>query len=665
MNRLSPYLLPGCLALSLLAAPALASDCGETNLSYDLLDQSSNVLWDNAEGTPGPRRLVTDQTSHIISRFSKRLIMATPLDIDSQHVVIDKLSGSVNGGETRFVVCKTSPDGQVSQLDDFHVPGGWQTIGQRLEKTYTGLKDHRLSLRLLGNSTLGKARFRIDLRRTAAEGQPWVPNRQAPDKSVTGFADLHVHQAAELAFAGGWLWGSHREGPLNLRLPACSGDNHATLQALNLSSGQALIDPHYHATEGAPSFKHWPAWNDIKHQQVSAEWLKQAHDQGLNLMVASAVNNQWLSAAVIAGDKHNSSMSPADMETVKRQLHALKQFDQNNDWYTIVRDPWEARRAIAKGEMAIVLAVEVSDLMPSSDGPWRQQLHDLYDMGVRSVQIAHQTNNRFSGAAYHRDLLRGMSQLKAHFEPGITFATEADGEHNAVGLSPEGYALLDEMIRLNMLIDLSHLPLKTIREIYQHVASKHGYYPLFKSHTRMDPMLQPAAKEYLKEFVTTPETLSYVRQTGGMLGLRTGEEPMRSYTSPRRGKVVENHCDGSLRSWTQMYQYADDQAVGLAVSSDFNGFITQLGPRFGPEACPNAPKADRARQVAAQGPLPQSASAALSEFDTKGLAHMGLLPAMLEDMRRIGADTSTLDHSAETFVKMWERAYDPKRGKVE
>lgn len=423
-------------------------------------------------------------------------------------------------------------------------------------------------------------------------------------------------------------------------------------------NSEALVAPHTGHTHGYPDFADWPSWKDIKHQQVAAPWLEQAHRQGLNLMVASAVNNQWLSAAMIAAGVGNKRFSPSDMESAKRQLRAFQQMAEHNPWYAVVRDPWEARRAIAAGKLAVVMAVEVSDLMPESDGPWKQQLYDLYDMGVRSVQIAHQTNNRFAGAAFHRDVFIPLSRLKARFEPNVQFASEGDGVHNAVGLSAEGYALLDEMVRLNMLIDITHLSLASQRQIYEYIAKKHSYYPLFNSHTRMDDLLLPDHKAELKEFVTTPETLAFVRKTGGQLGLRTGEEAMQTF----KEGTVANNCDGSLRSWLQFYQYADAQKVKLAFASDFNGFITQMVPRFGPEACFNAPdEQSRQAQIAAQGVAPRNVSPLLKEFHQKGLAHMGLLPAVVEDMKLLGADTRTLENSAEGFLQMWERTYDPKR----
>lgn len=661
------------------AQATLTADCGATQLSYNLLNQGLDELFDNGEGHPGPRRLVVDQTSTMPSLGSRSFVQATPLDIDQMELQIEKLSGSERGGQTRFVVCKTDQAGQTQWVDEFSISGGTETVGQRLQRTYAGLKDQRLSLRVQGGSLLGQARFRIHLQRPGAAGQtwgqPWVPERQAPAGPVPGFADLHNHEAADLAYAGGWVWGSHREGPLSERLPQCTGDDHATIEIPGLNLKDSLVAPHRNATHGFPDFSDWPSWHDIKHQQVSATWLKQAHEKGLNLVVASLVNNQWLSAAMVVSGHANPAFSPEDMEAVKRELRSLQALDAASDWYTIVHDPWEARRAIAKGQLAVVLAVEVSNLMPEGDGPWREQLYDLYDMGVRSIQLAHETNSRFSGAAYHRDIFKPLSQIKAWFNPDIAYASTGDGVHNPLGLTSDGHALLDEMVRLNMLVDLAHLPLKSQRQIYQQMAEQHRYYPIFISHTRMDPLLTPADKAVLKEFVTTPETLQYVRQTGGMLGLRTGEDPMLDYGSPKegspeveiphKGRYVANNCDGSTRSFTQFYQYADDRNVAVGFASDFNGFITQIVPRFGPEACANAPDAStRAAQIAAQGPIPTGVSPELAEYQVKGLAHVGLLPAVLEDMQRLGADTTALSHSAEAFLKMWERTYDPQRQRL-
>ena len=54
----------------------------------------------------------------------------------------------------------------------------------------------------------------------------------------------------------------------------------------------------------------------------------------------------------------------------------------------------------------------------------------------------------------------------------------------------------------------------------------------------------------------------------------------------------------------------------------------------------------------------------MQDYYVKGLAHMGLLPALVQDMRDLGADTGNFDNSAENFIRMWERTYDTRRSIV-
>lgn len=659
--------LLGVGALGLLAAPqaAHAAACGDTVVIYNLFDMTMDELFENGEGQPGPRRLVTEQESNIVSFSTKRFIQATASDIDRLDLRVRKINHSGIGGKTTFVVCATDQNDNVVKLDEWSIAGGNKTVGTIINRSYPGLHNKRLSVRLVGDSPFGSARFVIDVRRPGAEGQAWIPIRSQHADPVPGFADVHVHQAADLAFSAGWYWGSHREGNESVLLRECSGDNHATLQFLGNNLGIDYIDPHDGFTRGYPDFTDWPSWDDIKHQQVALRWLQDAHQNGLDLMVVSVVNNQWLSAASIASGRHDNRLSPSDMESVKRQILSLQALDEAVPWYTIVRDPWEARRAIDAGELAVVIAVEASDILPPSDGPWLQQLHDLYDMGVRSIQLAHESNSHFAGAAYHREVFEINSMIKAWFDRDIDYATGFDGVHNPIGLTAQGEALLREMIRLGMLIDISHMSLEAQRDVYAIVAAEYDYYPLFNSHTRMDAMLTPVGRDMLREFVTTDETLNYVRATGGILGLRTGEEAMLGYGQPGFGASVANNCDGSTRSFAQFYQYADDRGVNLAFGSDFNGFITQMVPRFGPDACINAPDAaTREQQIAAQGAPNMNVPPYLQEFRTRGLAHIGLLPALIDDMDELGVDTTNVRNSGEAFVQMWERVYDDSRGPV-
>ena len=109
-----------------------------------------------------------------------------------------------------------------------------------------------------------------------------------------------------------------------------------------------------------------------------------------------------------------------------------------------------------------------------------------------------------------------------------------------------------------------------------------------------------------------------------------------------------------------MYHGFESHGLSIALASDFNGFISQAGPRYGDEACFNAPAGTRDQQRQAQGQPPKG-SELLQTFNTQGIAHMGLLPALIEDWKVLGMDTHNVDQSTERFLKMWERAYDENR----
>lgn len=66
-----------------------------------------------------------------------------------------------------------------------------------------------------------------------------------------------------------------------------------------------------------------------------------------------------------------------------------------------------------------------------------------------------------------------------------------------------------------------------------------------------------------------------VRETGGMIGLRTAPEEVNTYEP----SAVANTCHGSARSFAQAYDFGRlGLKVALGLGSDFNGFIQQTRP---------------------------------------------------------------------------------------
>lgn len=102
----------------------------------------------------------------------------------------------------------------------------------------------------------------------------------------------------------------------------------------------------------------------------------------------------------------------------------------------------------------------------------------------------------------------------------------------------------------------------------------------------------------------------------------------------------------------QTYRAIADEGVPVAFGSDLNGFVTMTGPRFGPEACPDAPPGEREAQAAQQvAPPAEGRPERFAIYAQRGVADIGTLPSLLHDMRFLGAGTTSLDNSAEAFLR--------------
>jgi microsomal dipeptidase-like Zn-dependent dipeptidase len=529
------------------------------------------------------------------------------------------------------------------------------------------------------------------------------PDPPESPEPLRGIADLHLHMFAEEAFGGGWFHGSHA-GPIEVALGPCDGgmpgdhgrlrdelapllgscpdvslDELATmvpLVAAIVNGGGGLVSQfvstvpgssgdtgrHLERTEGWPSFASWPRWDAIAHQQVWTDHLRQAHEAGLRIEVISAVSLDWLCRAL--PDENLVRPQCDEMEDVRTQLRLANDFAEEHDWVEVALSAEDARRIVSEGKLAFILSVEASHIM--QEGDWRAQLDDLYALGVRTLQPVHQLDNRFGGAAHHNPIFHVAQYAEnchIDYDCGLTtdaltlgFDLDADCK-NTLGLTDDGKALVQAMMDRGMLVDAAHLSERSVRDLYD-ISIANDYYPIYISHGHFREIM---TKDRQHEEKTTPAwVVEVLRETGGMMGLRTAHEEVNTYDpSP-----VDNDCHGSSRSFAQAY---DLGRLGLKVSmglgSDLNGFIQQTRPRFGPDACSASFTVEarcQARQEREQGP-----PALGSAFDEAGLGHIGLLSDLLDDLDRLETDTEPLRTSADDFVRMWERASASRSGPVE
>lgn len=519
-------------------------------------------------------------------------------------------------------------------------------------------------------------------------------NPSHAQQPIKGYVDLHAHMFGHLAYNGQWVTPS-----------------------LN-----------------TPTQK--PIWSNIQKQAMHTAWLRKAHRDGLQIVVASLVNFEPLCNILDVARQHKSDPKTkralskrawnkankladrcSDMTSVWKQIAAAKAYaKQHHKWLAIVTSPAQARRVIKQGKLAIVLHIEVSNLMNKRHGPWRAQLQKLHKAGIRSMQLVHELNNRFGGAQLHAAPFKIFESLKSHKRYGDSsqkglfggFHKDAEG-HNLLGLTNEGKQLVKALMAKHMLIDVAHLSMKGIAQTFQ-LAKANRYYPLFLSHTWIKELTlakltrkgeDPKQKKKLQGLhnVNSRKQFDQIMQTGGMIGLRAGPKEVRGFLPTNRKKAVQNNCHGSSRSFAQMYNYTHHGlGANAAIASDLNGFIEMTVPRFGSYACgghylskcethkhsPALPLLKRlglkwnsllslAARFKKKGRMcralrqemkfqqKQQKARTHTEFDTTGFPHIGNIASLVADLKRVGADTRNLELSAEHFIQMWERAHSNTR----
>jgi microsomal dipeptidase-like Zn-dependent dipeptidase len=523
---------------------------------------------------------------------------------------------------------------------------------------------------------------------------------------MRGFADIHNHQLANLAFGGravvGDAWGPVEEALSPDTDRANHGIEH-TLDHVGSGLARRAVGDLWYGNDGPPRFGGWPAFFEVDHQKVYEKWLRRAVDGGLRLMVMFAVDSPAL-CEVTGNDGRNCN---DEMWTIERQLNAARDLQDaidaesggsGNGWYRIVRSPAEARRVIQQGKLAVVLGIETAHLFGCRRGAacdWKPALDYYWNAwGVRHFFPIHHDTNLFGSPSYFAPDIQKTNSLFTtpywvYTEPCPQYYL---GRCSPGGLTTDGQQLVLELMKRGGLIDVDHMSDRAFSDTLD-MASTFGY-PVVASHAGFNEINR---KEQNHDGQLTSDELERIRGVGGMIGLITGQGDIdQVMTYQRPGKHTVDHvCGRTTETFAQAFYYAIDHAPGMSIAlgSDFNTPLGQPGPRFGGYQCfkfgsniaqsmpPNGypslsalfalnrdwskPKWQRMLAYpfiarATGGTLSQYTFGERAyDYNVDGLAHVGLLPDFLADLETLeipAQDLEPLFKSAEGYVQMWERA---------
>ena len=501
---------------------------------------------------------------------------------------------------------------------------------------------------------------------------------------VTGMAEGHMHGMA-FEFLGGKAhcgrpW--HRFGA-----PAALVD--CVDHEVGNGCGAVLENVLYgnparcHDPGGWPTFAGWPDPKSLTHEQSYYKWLERAWRGGMRLYVNLMVENRVL--CELYPLKQNDC---DEMESVLLQIERIHELEDYIDaqnggpgegWFRIVDDPFEAREVINEGKMAVVQGMEVSEPFgcreflgtPQCDADdiddWLDQLHGL---GIRQLEIVNKFDNALTGVAgdsgntgaitntgnfastgsfwdleqcsdpdnhdhsptaiqepHHDDLViaNGLDELGGPVSPPVYPAAP---HCNTKGLTPLGEHTLDTIMDKRMIFDPDHMSVLARNQALSQLEAE-GYPGVTSSHSW-----------------STPNALPRIYGLGGVV-------------TPSPGS-----SEGFVEKWLAAKEaFNGDQYFGIGIGADQNGFASQPDPRGA--GVPN-PVTYPFESFDGEVTLDQQQSGDRTyDINVDGVAHYGLYPDWVEDLRMLAGDeiVDDLGRGAEAYLQTWERTegIDPVR----
>lgn len=487
-----------------------------------------------------------------------------------------------------------------------------------------------------------------------------------PYGEVTGYVDDHLHVMA-FEFLGGRAhcgvpWHPYGVAHALVDCPDhLIADGAAAVLENFLDTRLGGIPLAQHDPAGWPTFRDWPAPTSLTHEQVYYRWLERAWRGGLRVLSNLFTDNRVL-CEVYPLKKNDCD----EMASVRLQVARTRQLERYIDaqsggpgegWFRIVDDPFEARAVANEGKLAVILGIEISEPFGCSlrlgvpqctTDDIDRALDELWAMGIRQAFAIHKFDNALGGTTGDgggTGLVVNAGQLLGtgalwNFQACPPGAGDEHDNHqllpiypegpqcNVLGLTDLGRYALRAMAARGFVIDIDHMSVKARGEALA-LLEADGYPGVLSSHSWATPSAYPR-----------------VHALGGFVA---------PYAGDSRG-FVEAWRTHRATFDTSRYPFA------IGYGADSNGLGIQGSPRGADAENPVTYPFSGLGGVVLDR---QVSGTRVFDINRDGVAHYGLYPDWIEDLRRLGGDEIVIDlaRGAEGYLQMWERAFGvPARG---
>ena len=490
---------------------------------------------------------------------------------------------------------------------------------------------------------------------------------------IRGMIDLHMHMTA-FEFLGGRAHCGRPWHPYGAPYALVDCPDHGPMGGGAVLENVLYGNPaRTHDTTGWPTFKDWPHHKSLTHEQTYYKWLERAYLGGLRVFVNLMVENRVL--CELYPYKKNNCDEMASVRLQNRRLDELQNYidaqsgGPGKGWFRLVKSPFEARRVIARGKLAVIKGIEISEPFGCqiyNDRPRcdrariDRELNEVYGWGVRQMEIINKFDNALAGVAgdggetgvvtnqgnkyatgkywdmqkcegppdevdreqigvyEHDNQDLGSNVLETTLPPGVAPVYPRGSSCNTRGLSELGEHAIRRLMAKGMIVDPDHLSVRS-RKGLMSLLEAERYSGVVSSHTW-----------------SSPDVVPRIYKLGGVI-------------TPMQAQAPE-----FLETWREYKKKARPGRFffGFGYGADQNGFATQFGPRSGSRLRYPFKSLDGRVTLHRQ----RSGS---REFDLNkdGMAHYGLFPDWWQDMRLTGGSriASDMRRGAEAYLQMWER----------
>ena len=518
-------------------------------------------------------------------------------------------------------------------------------------------------------------------------------------QEVRGYVDPHVHGQTH-EFLGGRVICSPPFHPYGAAAALVDCPDHQLADG----RGALLEDVLSGNTPGAghdpvgwPTFSYWPNPHSLTHQQVYYKWLERSWRAGLRIHTSLLTENHIL--CTVYPLKKNSCDDRDAVRLQAKDMRAMQDYidaqygGPGRGWYRIVTDPFEARKVINQGKLAVVMGMETSVPLgcnvqlgrpTCTEAQMLAELAEMKELGVSQMELTNKFDNAFTGVAGDGGTIGPLTNSANFLSTGsflrmqtcpTTYAPGTEDRLQSPNLGDLGGSSGQQTPEQDAIFG-------AIWKLFGDVGVQPA--PLYPAGPHCNQLgLSPLGEKLLSAMIDSrilfdPDHMSVAGRNAALdyleqqqaAGRPVGVVSSHSWSTPdaypriyRLGGFIAPYAGdstGFVDKWRQHLGWTDRRFYfGFGFGSDMNGFGAQGDPRGAGAA---DPVTYPFTALGGASVSRQRSGERVFDINTDGVAHYGMYADWVEDVAHVaGADGAALGadlaRGAEAYLQTWERSW--------